>query len=148
MYFYTNLIFFNISNFKIIYKKKITMDSKYNNLVQLNKNELLLNEGNYLEIFDINKFKTKLTIKCENISEFILKMNDGTIIQSGIYGIKRYLLKTMEELPILLKFNNDVLGRKVYNPSDKIVYLYKLKDGRIIICYKNGKIEICNLKFI
>ena len=57
----------------------------------------------------------------------------------------------MEELPNLIQINND--NDDYYNISynsydERITYLYKLKDGRVITCYQNGRIEICNLKFI
>ena len=34
------------------------------------------------------------------------------------------------------------------NEIEKIVFIYKLSNKRIIVCYQNGKIELCNLKFI
>ena len=122
-----------------------------NCLIQLNQNELLFQEGNYLKLVDINKFKIKLIIRNFCTNDFLLNMNDGTIIQSNYFGIKRYLIKTMEELPNLIQINND--NDDYYNISynsydERITYLYKLKDGRVITCYQNGRIEICNLKFI
>ena len=114
----------------------------------------MISENNCIKIIDINKFRIKLIIKSNNISDFLLNMNDGTIIKSSCDGIHRFLLKTMEELPILMQLNadEDDYYNEYYTDYDsyteKIVYLYKLKDGRIIICYENGKIEICNLKFI
>ena len=80
-------------------------------------------------------------------------MNDGTIIKSSSHGIRRFLLKTMEELPILLQFNSveesyyDYLYNNESYP-EKIVYIYKLKDGRVIISHLNGENEICSLLFI
>ena len=84
-------------------------------------------------------------------------MNDGTILLVDFYEIKRLLIKTMEELPILLNLNNeyndeyytDYYGDYYdYHYNDKIVYIYKLKDGRFILCYCNGTINICKIKFI
>ena len=146
------LYFLNISNFEIIYKIKVRMMTK-NNLIQLNPNELLLFDGNYFKIIDINKLKIKLCITSYNISDFLLNMNDGTIIKSSSHGIRRFLLKTMEELPILLQFNSveesyyDYLYNNESYP-EKIVYVYKLKDGRVIISHLNGENEICSLLFI
>ena len=34
------------------------------------------------------------------------------------------------------------------NEIEKIVFIYKLSNKRIIVCYQNEKIELCNLKFI
>jgi len=147
------LSFLDITNFGIIYKlntKKMTPNS----LIQLNQNYLLFQEGHNLKLFDINKFKSKLIIKNNYKNEFLLNMNDGTIIQSTFYGIKRYLIKTMEELPNLICLDNDdddyfesdsYDGYDAYN--DRISYIYKLKDGRVITFYLSGLIGICSLKF-
>ena len=154
LYTLYNLLFLNIPNLDVIFKiNNIRMVNK-NNIIQINSKEILIYEGNYLKIIEINNFKTKLIIKSNNTSDFLMNMGDGTIIYSSYYGIHRFLLKTMEELPILIQLNNDddeYYNDYYYNYDsyvEKIVYLYKLKDGRIITCYQNGKIEICNLKFI
>ena len=96
------------------------------------------------KILDINNFKIKLIIKKLEGSQFLLNLNDGTIIQSNTNGIKRFLIRTMEELPHLNYINDDDYDYF----SERIVYMYKLKDGKFILCHSNGKIEICNLKFI
>ena len=78
-------------------------------------------------------------------------MNDGTIIKSNNLGISRFYLKTMEEI---LFINNDE-SEDYYdyyyyqniNEIEKIVFIYKLSNKRIIVCYQNEKIELCNLKF-
>ena len=144
------LIFLETTNLDIINKLGIKSSTK-NCLIQLNQNELLYQEGNYFKLVEINKFKTKLIIKNNDANDFLLNMKDGTFIQSSYSGIKRYFIKTMEELPSLIQINND--NDDYYNNSydtydEKITYMYKLKDGRVITCYKNGRIEICNLKFI
>ena len=126
-----------------------------NSLIQLNQSDLLFQEEYNIRIFDINKFKTKLIVKSNTTDDLLLNLNDGTIIKSNYSGIKRYLIKTMEKLPNLIQFNNDdddYYSYNYYNSYDsyvdKITYMYKLKDGRVITCYQNGRIEICNLKFI
>ena len=147
------LIFLDINNFDIINKLNIKSMTP-NSLIQLNQNDLLFQEGNYFRIFDINKFKSKLIVKNYSTNDFLMNMNDGTIIQSNYSGIKRYLIKTMEELPNLIQLNNDDddYYYDYYNSYDsyveKITYMLKLKDGRVITCYQNGRIEICSLKFI
>ena len=77
-------------------------------------------------------------------------MNDGTIIKSYNLGITRFYLKTMKEI---LFINNDESEDcyeyfKNTNEIEKIVFIYKLSNKRIIVCYQNEKIELCNLKFI
>ena len=147
------LIFVDITNFDIINKLNIKSMTS-NSLIQLNQNDLLLQEEYNIRIFNINKFKTKIIVKNDTTGDLFLNMNDGTIIKSNYSGIKRYLIKTMEELPNLIQINNDDddFYSDYYNNYnsyvDKITYMYKLKDGRVITCYQNGRIEICNLKFI
>ena len=60
----------------------------------------------------------------------------------------------MEELPNLICLDNDdddyfesdsYDGYDAYN--DRISYIYKLKDGRVITFYLSGLIGICSLKF-
>jgi len=148
------LIFLDITNFEIINKLNIKSMAP-NSLIQLNQSDLLFQEEYNIRIFDINKFKTKLIVKSNTTDDLLLNLNDGTIIKSNYSGIKRYFIKTMEELPNLIQFNNDdddYYSYNYYNSYDsyvdKITYMYKLKDGRVITCYQNGRIEICNLKFI
>ena len=110
----------------------------------------------FLNIYFLNNFLLKLKINTYNDSDYFLNLNDGTFIFSCFEGIKRYLIKTMEELPQIIKLNSnydyddDYYDYCDYNYQDyceKIVYLYKLKDGRIASCYKNGNIIIINIKF-
>ena len=147
------LLFLKIPDFDIIHKINAKMIR--NGLIQLNSGDILINDLNYLKIIDIKALNIKLKIKNNNSYDFILNMNDGTIIQSNYYGIKRISLKTMEELPHLLQLNYDEFD-EYYSDyyydydyyTEKIVFIYKLRDGRIILCYQNGRIDICNLKFI
>ena len=143
------LYFFNIPNFECI-NLIIVKSMNKNSLFQINEDEILIYDDNYIKIIDINKCKFKLILKNKNNIDFLLYINDGTIIQSSYLGIKRFSIKTMIELPFLNLFNNDD-DNDSYNYEnyvEKVIYMYKLKDKRIIVCYQNGKIEICKLKFI
>ena len=78
-------------------------------------------------------------------------MFDGTFIQSSGFEIKRYFIKTMEELPPLDKIiyeenYDDELDFNNYN-DDNICYLYELKNGTIITCYNNGRFTLGYLKY-
>jgi len=137
------LFFLNIPDLEPINKNNIRITER-NSLIQLNSNELLIDTFMNFKIFDINKFKIKLIIKKFEGSQFLLNLNDGTIIQSITNGIKRFLIRTMEELPYLYYINNDDYDYF----SERIIYMYKLKDGKFILCHANGRIEICHLKFI
>ena len=139
------LFFLNIPDLESI-KKINTRMTERNSLIQLNSNELLIDTFLSFKILDINNFKIKLIIKKFEGSQFSLNLNDGTIIQSTNNGIKRFLIRTMEELPYLNYINEEVQDYDYF--SEKVVYTYKLKDGNFILCRTNGKIEMCNLKFI
>ena len=144
-----NLYFFSIPNFECI-NKFIVKSMNKNSLVQINETEILIYDENDLKIIDINRFQCKLIIKGKNNNDFLLNINDGTIIQSSYLGIKRFSIKTMNELPNLVLFNSDE-DNDSYNYEnyvEKVIYIFKLKDKRIITCYQNGKIEICKLKHI
>ena len=153
---YNYLSFLNIPTFETISKIRIASIKK-NNLIQINSSELLILQGIYFTIFDLNKYKIKLTIKNKNNCDYLLNLNDGTILQTDYYEIKRFIIKTMEELPILLNLNNDCYDDEYYNYYydnydnkyiEKLVYIYKLKDGRVVLCYENGTIDICDINFI
>ena len=140
-----SLFFLSIPDLEPINHKNINITDN-NSLIQLNNNEILFDSNFSFIILDINNFKIKLIIKKNESTKFLLNLNDGTIIQSNITGVKRFLIRTMEELPYL---SNNIDYNDDFNfVSEIVVYMHKLKDGRIIFCYKNGKIEICNLKFI
>ena len=109
----------------------------------------------HLNIYSLNNFHLKLKINTYNDTDYFLNLKDGTFIFSCFEGMKRYLIKTMEELPQIIKFNSNYYDDDYYdycdydyeNYCEKIVYLYQLNDGRIVACYKNGNIYIINLKF-
>ena len=48
-----------------------------------------------------------IILKNKNNNDFLLKINDGAIIQSSYLGIKRFSIKILIELPILVLFNSD-----------------------------------------
>ena len=136
--------------------KKIDINPKSKNcLLQLNSQEILIVDNHFhINIYDINNYKLKYKIRSYNDTDYFMNLNDGTIIFSSFEGIERYLIKTMEELPQLVKFNNNDLYDEYYDSyydydyyNEKVVFLYKLKDKRIVACYKNGTIEIINIKF-
>ena len=145
------LYFLDIPNLHII--KKIEMNSiNKNSIFQLNSCELLIIDSiYYFKIFDINKFQIKLIIKDYNSSDYLLNLKDGTIITSGISGIKRYLIKNFQELYYVQQFNDNDDYYDYYESdyySEQINYMVKLKDGRIVLCHQNGKIEIINFELI
>lgn len=146
----SNINFFELENLKFIKSLSVKYMGK-NSLIQINSNELLIADGYSIKIIDINNLDFKLTIKNEDKKIFLLNLCDGSFILSTGDEIKRYLIKTMEELPLLDKNiyednYDDTLDYNNYN-DDIINYIYKLNSGKIIICYKNGRFTSGYLKF-
>ena len=134
--------FLNLPNFDLI--TTINVKSMKNNcLIQINKNEILIVDNiYYLKIIDMNSWKIKLNIKKSSSINILLKLFDGTILYSGFDGIKRFNMKTMEDLPDLLKLNDDI-DDYYYDEyfRDDIIHLCQLKNGTIIACFQNGMIK-------
>ena len=134
--------FLNLPNFDLI--TTINVKSMKNNcLIQINKNEILIVDNiYYLKIIDMNSWKIKLNIKKSSSINILLKLFDGTILYSGFDGIKRFNMKTMEDLPDLLKLNDDI-DDYYYDEyfRDDIIHLSQLKNGTIIACFQNGMIK-------
>ena len=150
------IYFLYLQDFKFINKinAKISLTSK-NCLLQLNSQEVLIIDNLfYLNIYSLNNFGLKLRIRNYNDIDYLLNLSDGTFIVGCFEGIKRYLIKTMEELPQLVKFKNsyyyddcDYYDYDYDYYREEVTFLYKLNNGRIAACYKDGTIEILNIKF-
>ena len=138
--------FLKIPNFEVI--NSINVKSmKDKSLLQINSNELLIIDNiDYLKIIDMNTWKIKLSIKEDYSMNILLKLFDDTIICSGFDGIQRFNMKTMENLPNLIKLSEDDYNY-YYDDyyRDDIVYLYQLKNGTIIACFQNGMIKTFKL---
>ena len=138
--------FLNLPNFDLI--TTINVKSMKNNcLIHINKNEILIVDNiYYLKTIDMNSWKIKLNIKKSSSINILLKLFDGTILYSGFDGIKRFNMKTMEDLPDLLKLNDDI-DDYYYDEyfRDDIIHLSQLKNGTIIACFQNGMIKTFKL---
>jgi hypothetical protein len=146
----SNIHFIELKDFKFI-KSLLMKYMTKNSLIQINSKEILIADGYTIKLIDLNNFNIKLTIKNEEKKIFLLNLFDGTFIQSSGFEIKRYFIKTMEELPPLDKIiyeenYYDELDFNNYN-DDNICYLYELKNGTIITCYNNGRFTLGYLKY-
>lgn len=147
----SNIYFFELENFKFIKSIQVKfMD--INNLIQINSKEILIGDGFNFHVINLDFLNTKLTMKNQEKKLYLLNLNDGTFIQSTGDKIKRYFIKTMEELPLLEQNDNyednydDELDFNNYN-DDIIDYLFKLSDGKIVTFYNNGRFTIGYLKY-
>ena len=133
--------FLNFPDFKAIATINVKSMDK-NQLIQISPKEILIAENVRLNIIDINDWQTKLIVKQNHSIHLLLKLNDGTVIYGGFEGIKRFHVKTMENLPDLLELiddNDDYYYDEYYR--DDIVCLSQLKNGTIVACFQNGMIQ-------
>ena len=122
-----------------------------NCLIQLKENEIMIAQRDpepNLIIVDINNWKVKFTIKNNKETDYLYKLKDGTIIQSGRKGKCRFIVKNFVELPILYRPYNDTEFDYPYECYEKISCLTELDDGSLMMCIVVGKMAICNLIFI
>ena len=134
--------FLSLPNFEVISTINVKSMRK-NSLIQINPSEILIVDNvYYLKIIDLKNWKTKLTNKKSSSINQLLKLNDETIIYAGYEGIKRCMMKTMENLPDIIQLvddNDDYYYDQYYR--DDIVCLSQLKNGTIIACFQNGTIQ-------
>ena len=138
----TYIHFLDLPNLEAIQTINVKSMGK-NQLVQISPNEILIVDNlTYLKIIDIEKCQTKLTIRQGYSINLLLKLRDETVIYGGFEGIKRFLVKTMENLPDLLELidNNDDYYYDDYYRDD-IVCLSQLNNGTIVACFQNGMIQ-------
>ena len=139
----------NINNLEII--KSITLENteEKNCLIQLNENEIMIaQKNNNLLVIDINNLIIKMKYNNDSVCDYLYKLKDGTLIQSGPKGMKRLMIKSMQELPILYTPFNDTEFDHPYKVYEKIIYLNELSNGYIIKCVPIGSIYFCKFKFI
>lgn len=137
-------------------KLKISLISM-NNCVQINNNEILLIQYKLLTIINIIKLEKTFSIKMDGIVDCITKLKDGTIIQGGQKGIKRYLQYNFLEFPILNNGYNDEDYSGDYidfdfdneiNELESILCIKELLDGRIVFCFQHKGINISKLNIL
>lgn len=147
----TKLYLLNIESLETIKEMDISNCPERNCLIQLKENEIMIAQRDpepNLIIVDINNWKVKFTIKNNKETDYLYKLKDGTIIQSGRKGKCRFIVKNFVELPILYRPYNDTEFDYPYECYEKISCLTELDDGSLMMCIVVGKMAICNLIFI
>ena len=145
------LYMINCENLDIFQNVEIKGCPEKNCLIQLNENEIIIAQKDpepNLIVININNMKIKFTYKNGKYTDYLYKLKDGTIIQSGPKGIWRFMINNFKELPVLYKPFNDTEFDYPYECYEKISCLTELDDGYFIKCVVVGKIDICNLVFI
>ena len=90
----------------------------------------------------------KLKYNNNTVTDYLYKLNDETIIQSGPSGMRRIMIKNMIELPILYTPYNDTEFDHPYKVYEKITCLKEFSNGYIIKCVVIGTIYLCEFLFI
>ena len=143
------LYLLNINNLDIIKSIKLNNTKEKNCLIQLNENEMMIaQEKGDLLILDIDKLIIKLKYNNNTVTEYLYKLKDETLIQSGPSGIRRIMIKNIQELPILYTPFNDTVFDHPYKVYEKITCLKELSNGYIIKCVVIGTIYLCEFLFI
>ena len=139
----------SINNLEIIKTKNLNNTEEKNCLIQLNENEIMIVQtNNDLLVLDVDNLTTKLKYNIGASTDYLYKLNDGTLIQSGSNGMRRIMIKNLEELPILYTPYNDTEFDHPYKVYEKITCLKELFDGHIIKCVVIGTIYLCEFVFI
>ena len=122
--------------------QNISDEKPYNNIIQINKDELLVSSKSYLGILDINKYIFKIKIKKSISVTCLCKLNDNTILMGTKEGMKRISLINLEEISLVNKIysNNDPFLVEKFN------YVYIFSDGRFAICSSHGNVKMCKFK--
>ena len=145
------LYLLNCHNLEVIKEMDINNCPEKNCLIQLNDNEIMISQKDpepNLIVVDINNWKIKSTFNNNKFTDYLFKLKDGTIIQSGPKGIWRFMINNFKELPILYKPFNDTEFDYPYECYEKISCLKDIGDGNLMMCIVVGKMAICNLIFL
>lgn len=122
-----------------------------NNCIQLNNNEILIIEFILLSIINILQLQKTFSIRIDGVIDCISQLRDGTILQGGQKGIKRYLQNNFKEVPKLKEGYDDDYSGDYINVEDElnelecILCIKELLDGRIVICYQHKGINVTKL---
>ena len=142
-----NLI--NTNNLEINKTIQLNNIEEKNCLIQLNVNEMMIAQNNNdLLVLNIDNLSIKLKYNIGVSTDYLYKLNDGTLIQSGSNGMRRMMIKNLEELPILYTPFNDTEFDHPYRVYEKITCLNELSDRHIIKCVVIGTIYFCEFSFI
>ena len=147
----TKLYLLNHENLEIIKEMDINNCPERNCLIQLNDDEIMISQKDpepNLIVIDMNNWKVKFTFKNNKFTDYLYKLKDGTILQSGPKGKWRFMISNFKELPVLYKPFNDTEFDYPYECYEKISCITDIGDGNLMMCIVVGKMAICSLLFL
>jgi WD40 repeat protein len=139
----TEVFILDYSELKILNEIKCEGPYWKHNLVQINNEEVIIGNNKELNIIDIKKAQIKLTKKTTGYINSLFKLKDSSIVRGERDGIRRYTKNTLDELPPLIEPYDDYDDN---HTAEQLNYLHELKDGKLVLCYRDSSIKICKLK--
>jgi WD40 repeat protein len=139
----TEVFILDYSELKILNEIKCEGPYWIHNLVQINNEEVIIGNNKELNIIDIKKAQIKLTKKTTGYINSLFKLKDSSIVRGERDGIRRYTKNTLDELPPLIEPYDDYDDN---HTAEQLNYLHELKDGKLVLCYRDSSIKICKLK--
>ena len=142
------LFMFDLLEFKII--KKLKIDFRKDDILtstQINDEELLITQKNFIFLIKLKNLQIKLKIKYDNDITHIYQLKDKSLIICGIECSKRLSSKTFTVMNIIYK-SNDIgyfsqLTEEYYPNYIYITKSIQISNTEIVIILKNGE---CLLK--
>ena len=156
--FYKNYCLFLYEIPSLINKNVIKISQRYNSKMiyeQINENEIIFVENNAIKIINMDSNNYYYISKKLNFDIMSIKvLKDNTILIGGRSEIKRLFMKTLEELPCLISFNDDYLDydedyyyTNLNRDENDVLYINELSDGKIMLVL-NYDIKIYALNYI
>ena len=142
-YTFSSQVFIMDKELNIIKEIKCETPSWQNNLVQINNEEIILGNNKALNIINVEKGIIKLSKQTKEYINCLFKLKDGSIIRGERDGIRRYSKDTLDELPPLIEPYDNYDDDHV---AEQLNDICELKNGNIILCYRNGNIKLGMLK--
>ena len=136
----------DLSNFTILGKFNIE-SSIYDtiNLLNINKNELLVTNDFEIYILNLNNFKIKLKVKYDDCIYHTFLLEDKTIIICSEKWAKRYNQKNLELINYFYKNNFEYYDCEIF--YDYIINSLEISDKERIFVFKKGEYELNSMKF-
>ena len=145
----------------LIIKNEIKIPHQYNSNViyeQINENELIIGDKNLLKIINIDNNCLSFSKKINFDIMSIKLLKDNTLLIGGRSELKRLYMKTLEELPCLISFDEDKYDydfdddyggyflTNINRHENDVLFINELSDGKIMLTLTYD-IKIYGLKY-
>ena len=128
-----NKIECGIQNYSVYNKNRLVYE-------QINENEILLGLDNKISLINLDTNKKNISKKINFYIMSVKVLNDNTILIGGRSEIKRLYMKTLEDLPCLIRFEDDdefdedyYYGFNLQRNEDDVNSINQLSDGKLLL---------------